>query len=169
PAGVFRELVATGRSRLSLFAARAPGALLLFVPMVVAAWAVAAVASVALAGPLPVPSVGLLLHTLGWVVLATGVTLVIAVGLSSLIGSRAITIGVLMGWTFIAEPLLSGVTLLGRARDALLENALNQLAPLRPGTQGAIAMSVAVAFAVLAAWTAISLGAGAWRTATRDA
>jgi hypothetical protein len=167
-AGVFRELVATGRSRLSLFAVRAPGALLLFVPMIVVAWGIAAIASVTLAGGLAVPSAALLAKSLGWVVLSTSVGLVVALGLASLIGSRAIAIGAVMGYIFIAEPLLSNVRLLGRARDALFGNALNQLAPFHPGGL-VVTMSVAVAVAVLAAWIVATLGAGAWRTVTRDA
>jgi hypothetical protein len=167
-AGVFRELVATGRSRLTLFAVRVPGALLLFVPMIVAAWGVAAIASVTLAGGLAVPSAALLAKSLGWAVLSTSVGLVVALGLASLIGSRAIAIGALMGYIFIAEPLLSGVHLLGAARDAFFGNALNQLAPLHPGGLQ-VTMTGAVAVVVLAAWVATSLGVGAWRTATRDA
>ena len=40
-AGVFRDLVATGRSRLALFTARIPGGLALLWPLVAASWAAA--------------------------------------------------------------------------------------------------------------------------------
>ena len=44
-AGVFRDLVATGRSRLALFFARVPGAWAIVLPPLVAAVALAAVAA----------------------------------------------------------------------------------------------------------------------------
>ena len=48
-AGVFRELVITGRSRLVLFAARIPGGLALVLPFAAAGFVTAAVASIVLA------------------------------------------------------------------------------------------------------------------------
>src|SRR5438552_13250676 len=49
-AGVFRELVVTGRSRLALFAARLPGGLALLLPFVALAFSIAATAPVVRAG-----------------------------------------------------------------------------------------------------------------------
>ena len=46
-AGVFRTLVATGRSRLRLFGARIPGGLALVLPFIAVGFTVAAVASIA--------------------------------------------------------------------------------------------------------------------------
>src|SRR5439155_17279611 len=61
-AGVFRELVITGRPRLALFAARIPGGLALLLPLIAVGFAVAAGASVALAGPGQAPGAVLVLE-----------------------------------------------------------------------------------------------------------
>jgi hypothetical protein len=65
-AGVFKELVVTGRSRRALFAARIPGGLAFLLPIVALAYTVAAVASVVFAGSLPAPSAGLLAESGAW-------------------------------------------------------------------------------------------------------
>ena len=84
---------------------------------------------------------------------------------------KGTTIGVLIGWQFLAAPLLANASLLGAARQALFPGALNRLAPIGVADQGAplIVHSVVVAVVVLVGWTAIALGMGAWRTATRPA
>src|SRR5438309_8373579 len=177
--GVFRDLVATGRSRWALFAARVPGALAFYLPIITLGYIVISVCSVGLAGSaaspdgarVMAPDAGLIARGYGWILLATGFDLLLALGLASLIGSRATTIGVLIGWQFLAAPLLAQVTLLGSARQALFPGALNRLAPIGVADQGApvVVHSAAIALLVLLCWIAIALWAGAWRTVTRDA
>src|SRR5205823_169387 len=82
--GVFRDLVATGRSRWALFAARVPGALLFFLPIITLGYVVIAACSVGLAGSpshpmgpgeaasFVTPSAGLIARGYGWIVLVTG-------------------------------------------------------------------------------------------------
>jgi len=170
--GVFRDLVATGRSRLALFFARLPGALLLFVPMITVGYIVIAACSVGLAGSLHTPDLGLILRGYAWVLAVTCFDLTLALGLASLIGSRGTTIGILLGWQFLAAPLLAQASLLGAARQALYPRAFDRLLPHVLFTdQGApiLIHSAAVAVIVILAWTAAALGVGAWRTVTRDA
>ena len=169
-ADVFRDLVATGRSRWELFAARVPGALAVFLPMITLGYVVVAVCAVALAGSLPTPDPSLIVRGYLWVVLYTGFDLMLAVGFASLVGSRAVTNGVLIGWQFIAAPLLAQVSILGGARQALYPSALERLNPAPiVGGEPNVVHSAAVAAVVLMAWTAVALAAGGWRTATRDA
>ena len=59
--GVFRDLAATGRSRVALFGSRITGALVIVVPIALLTAAVAAGLSVALAGSLGAPSAGAIL------------------------------------------------------------------------------------------------------------
>jgi len=100
-AGVFRELVVTGRSRLALFAARLPAGLaFLLVPLGIA-FAVTGSAATVLAGPLDPPSGRLLLHSAGWLGLSAAVCFVIALGVSSLISSRGTSFGLLLGWLLL--------------------------------------------------------------------
>jgi hypothetical protein len=182
--GVFRDLVATGRSRWALFFARVPGALLFFLPIITLGYLVIAAGSVGFAGSAPhamstaeaakfvAPDFGLILRGYGWILLVTGFDLILALGLASLIGSRGTTIGVLLGWQFLAAPLLAQVSLLGGARQVLFSAAFDRLIPQALFTdQGApvITHSIGVAVVVLLGWTAFALGAGGWRTATRDA
>ena len=163
-AGVFRELVATGRSRIQLYAARLPGGLALLLPLVGVAFAVAATASVVLAGSDPAPGAGLLLKYAAWVAVATTTAYVLAVVAASLLGSRGTTFGVLLAWQLAAAPLLLAT---GKLDAFLPIAALERLSPA--AHPAAVSTSAAAAVAALAAWTLVPLAAGAWRTATRDA
>ncbi len=168
-AGVFRELVVTGRSRLQLFLARIPAGLALLVPLVAVAYAVPAIASVALAAPGEAPDTGLLVHTGGVVVLGTAVTFALALGVASLVGSRAISIAILLGWQLAVTPLLLALSQLGSLRIAVFDAAMQRLAPEELFVQPSVAMSATAAAIVVAAWIAGPLALGAWRTSTREA
>ncbi len=167
--GVFRELVVTGRSRLALFAARAPAGLALVWALAGAGFAVTATASRVFAGSLEAPSATLLVGTAAWLALMTGLSLVLALGISSAVGSRGTTIGVVLGWQLVAAPLLLQIKLLGSLREGLLGAATERLAraTLFEG-HTTVAMSVPAAVLVIVAWTVAPLALGAWRTCTRD-
>jgi hypothetical protein len=161
-AGVFRELVVTGRSRLALFAARIPGGLVFLLPLVALAFAIAATVSVALAGSEPAPGAGLLLHYAAWIGLTTTLAFLLALGVSSLLGSRATSIGVLLAWQLAVAPLLLQS---GKVDPVLVAAALERL---EPGADSA-SISLSTAVVLVGAWTLVPLAAGAWRTLTRDA
>ena len=173
-AGVFRDLVATGRSRLALFAARIPGGLALLWPLVTVSWVVAAAGSVLLAGSHPHPGLVVMVQGGAWVLLATTVVYLIALGLASLAGSRSATVGIVLAWQVAVTPLALGAAKLGVLREGLLTAALDRVIPAglltgaRPDPVSPT-MSIAVAAVVIAAWAIIPLAAGAWRTKTRDA
>jgi hypothetical protein len=169
-AGVFRELVITGRSRLALFAARVPAALGLAIGAACAGYAVTAVSSTALAGSLEAPPIGLLVESAAWLALLVGLALVLALGVASAIGSRGTTIGIVLGWHLVVMPFLLQIGSLGSLRELLPVAATESLAPaaLFDGSP-TVPMSVAGVIAVLAAWTFVPLAVGAWRTSTRDA
>jgi hypothetical protein len=169
-AGVFRELVVTGRSRLALFAARVPGGLALVVPAVLAAVATSAAASFAFAGSTATPSVGLVVHSAAWVALMALLAYVLALGVSSLVGSTGPSIAILLGWQLIVGPQLLVIRALGDVRDVLPGAAPLVLAPDGVGLPSAgISMSYVAAAAAIVLWAVLPLVAGAWRTATRDA
>jgi ABC-type transport system involved in multi-copper enzyme maturation permease subunit len=170
--GVFRDLVATGCPRWRLFAARVPGSLALLIPIITLGYAVITAISLFLAGSRPVPEVSLLIQSYGWILLFTGFDLVIALGFASLINSRAAAIAILLGWQFIASPLIEQISFLGSLRRALFTGALarlNQVSSHGTFTVGSVTYSVAGAALVLIAWVMVMLAAGWWRTATRDA
>jgi len=168
--GVFRELVVTGRSRLALFAARVPAGLGLILPIVAAGFAVTATGSVVFAGSLGAPSATLLLESAAWLGLVAALSLVLALGVSSVLGSRGTTIGIVFGWQIVAAPVLLPIQALGSLRDGLVGAATDRLAPaaLFEGSPN-VKMSLAAAILVIAMWTIVPLAVGAWRTCTRDA
>jgi ABC-2 type transport system permease protein len=169
-AGVFRELVVTGRSRLALFAARVPAGLGLLFAVVGAAFTVTAIASTVFAGSSDVPGSGLLVSSAAWLGLVTGLALVLALGVSSVIGSRGTTIGIVLGWNLVVMPLVLQIRALGSLREGLAGAATDRLEPAALFESGAaVPMSLSAAVAVIAAWTVVPLAAGAWRTCTRDA
>ena len=173
-AGVFRDLVATGRSRLALFTARIPGGLALLWPLAAVSWAAACTGSVLLAGSSPRPGVTVMVEGGLWVLLATGVSYLMALGLASLAGSRSAIVGILVAWQFAVPMLVLGAAKLGVLREGLLTAGLDRVIPagLLPGARPdpvSPHMSVMLAAAVIAAWAVVPLVAGAWRTCTRDA
>lgn len=169
-AGVFRELVVTGRSRLSLFAARVPAGLGFLLAAVGLALAFTLVASTLLAGSLEGPGAQLVVDSAGWLALQAALCFVIAPGVSSLVGSRGTSIGVLLGFQLVAMPLLLEFGALGSLREGLVGAAIERLEPAailgRPPT---VSMSAAAAAVAVVAWTLVPLALGAWRTCTRDA
>ena len=169
-AGVFRDLVATGRSRGSLFRVRYVGALLVTLPVILLAIGLTVVLSVALAGSAGAPSVSLIAQSAGFIVLTTCTMLLVAVGLSSLIGSRAQAITALLAVQVIVSRILLQSSFLGHVRDALPLASLQHFAPT--GVLGRLSYatpSAVVAALVLVAWVVAALTAGAWRTRTQDA
>jgi hypothetical protein len=171
--GVFRELVVTGRSRLALFASRLPGGLAVIIPIVTAAFAVMAAASIGLTDSLPAPSYMLIVEIGAWLALEVGFYFALALGLGSLLGSRAQTIGILLAWRLAVLPIVSGIAALGIGRDAFPGATIDRLAPGQMhsalGAGATIATSVTAAVLAMLAWMLGVLALGAWRTATRDA
>jgi hypothetical protein len=167
--GVFRELVVTGRSRLALFAARVPAGLALLLPIVAAGFAITATASTVFAGSLGTPSATLLLESAAWLGLVAAVTLVLALGVASTLGSRGTTIGIVLGWQIIAVPVLLEIKALGSLREGLLGAATGRLEPAALFDGSTVPMSLAAAALVISLWTVVPLVVGAWRTCTRDA
>jgi hypothetical protein len=170
-AGVFRELVVTGRSRWSLFWARIPGGLSFLLPFVAIAYALAAGASVGFAGSLSAPSTTLLVESGLFLLGEVALGFVLALGLASLLGSRAQTVGILLAFRLALTPLILSITFLGTSREAIFGAAFDRLSPhaILDSGRPQVGMSLAAAIVVLALWTVIPLAVGAWRTATRDA
>ena len=165
--GVFRDLVATGRSRLSLFGVRAPAAILVTLAFNGLGFLISLAATFVFAGGTATPSLSLILESAGWIVLANVLLTGFAVGVGSLTGSRALTLTAVIGWQTIATQLLLSVTSLGSARDGLLSAAVGQIAPFDVGVGVTMATGVAVAVAV--GWLVVPAVLGAWKTVTRDA
>jgi hypothetical protein len=164
-AGIFRELVVTGRSRLALFAARVPGGLAFLLPPVAVGYAIAATLAVVLTGEGQAPVAGTtIVESAGWVGLVMVTAYLLALGVSSAFASRGTAIGILLGWQLAAAPILLATGKL----DTVLPNAA--LAAIQPAEEAQlVTTSLSTAIAILVAWTLVPLVAGAWRTRTADA
>jgi ABC-type transport system involved in multi-copper enzyme maturation permease subunit len=168
-AGVFRDLVVTGRSRLALFASRVPAALAVCWTVMILGYGLVLLGSFAFASNLPTPDSALVLNGLGFTLLATGVVCVVAVGFASLTTSKPAAITALIGWQLVASPLIANISSLGKGRDAILSQAIVHFSPVHVGDRGAsVTMGQGTALLVLAAWLAAFLALGAWRTRTMD-
>jgi ABC-type transport system involved in multi-copper enzyme maturation permease subunit len=166
--GVLRDLVVTGRSRLALFGVRAPGALLLLLPLLALAFVVALVVALADPGDQPLPSASLAIQFALWLALSGGVTVMISTGVAALLGSRSVAVTVLIAWFAVACPLLASVAQLGFARQALPLVAIEHFKPGAVGL-GVVPTASVTAAAVLALWCGITAALGAWHTQTQDA
>jgi hypothetical protein len=171
-AGFFRSLVVTGRPRVSLFGARIPGGLAVLLPVTALAYVALALFSFVVPGDSAIPSATLLVEAGVWFELYIAAMFLLALGVSSVLSSRATTIGILAGLQLLVTPLVQGLRNPGVGADSVLGLALWRLAPneiLSGAPSGHLGESVAAAVAVIVLWMALALGAGAWRTVTRDA
>jgi ABC-type transport system involved in multi-copper enzyme maturation permease subunit len=176
-AGVFRDLVVTGRSRVALFATRLPAALALTWLIAIVGYGLAILGTFAFAGGTPTPSGAMVANGFGFTLLSTGVICVLAVGLASLTASRPATLVSLIGWQLIASPILTNISSLGSARELVLREAIAHFSPVDldgggghgPARGGAVTMGSATAVIVVVVWLIVFLALGAWRTRTMDA
>jgi ABC-type transport system involved in multi-copper enzyme maturation permease subunit len=172
-AGVYRELVVTGRPRLSLFLSRIPAGLTYLLPFVAAAYALACVAGTVFAGSLPAPAVRLMVLGGLWALLEVTFYYLLSLAIACLIGSRSYTIGIVLAFRLAIAPILASISALGIVREFLPNVALQGLIPVGFGDavrQGPdVPMSIAATAVVLVVWTLGALALGAWRDTTRDA
>jgi ABC-type transport system involved in multi-copper enzyme maturation permease subunit len=171
-AGVFRDLVVTGRSRVALFASRVPAALALCFSIMLATYAVLLIGTFAFAGDLPTPGGSQILNGLGFLLLSTGMLCVVAVGFAALTNSKPGAIIALIAWQIVASPVIANISALGGARKGLLSQAIAHFSPVGTGGGGhgaTVTLSGGLAVIVLVAWLGVFLALGAWRTRTMDA
>jgi ABC-type transport system involved in multi-copper enzyme maturation permease subunit len=169
-AGVFRDLVVTGRSRVALFFSRVPAALLMCWLLIVSAYVIVLIGTFVFAGGLVTPDGAEVLNGFGFVLLATGVLCVVAVGFASLVTSKPGAIIALIAWQVIASPLISSIGSLGNVREIVLSQAISHFSPITlDGRATNLTLSDGAALLVLVGWLVVFLALGAWRTRTMDA
>jgi hypothetical protein len=164
--GVFRDLAATGRSRMALFASRVAGAWAVILPILAVTAGLSAAGCVALAGSLAAPGAGAIIAGTTAVLVAGALSAAVAVGVSALVGSRGPVIGILLAFYLGVQNLLLVMGFLGGARQFVPDVAIHRIGELAP-TPG-VDIGLAPAVLVVIGWSAIALGLGAWRTKTRE-
>jgi hypothetical protein len=164
--GVFRDLAATGRSRLALFGARVTGACAVVLPLLLVTMVAMGGITVALAGPLAAPHAGTLVAGTLSVLAAGAVATAMAVGLSALVGSRGPVIGTMLAFLLALQPLILAIAFLGQLRAVMPTVAISRIGDV--ALPHGIALGLAGAIAALVAWGVAPLGLGAWKTASRE-
>jgi len=165
--GVFRDLAATGRSRTALFLARVGGAWVVVGAILAVALAGDVAGAFAFADGTATPGAGDIAQGVAMILVSGALGAALAVGLAALFGSRGPVIGILIAAHLVFEPQLQGAGFLGDARQAIPTSALNRIGD--QATEGLdYRVALGTAIAVVLAWVAVALAAGAWRTRTRE-
>lgn len=172
-AGVYRDLVVTGRSRVSLYLSRIPAGFAYLLPFVAGAYALAAVSSVVLAGSNPLPDTRLLVLTGLWALLEVTFFYLLSVAVAVLLGSRSYAIGVVLAFRLAVAPIVASISALGIVRELMPSVAMQALTPAALGSSARmgppIAMSAGAIAAVLLVWAVAALVFAGWRDVARDA
>ncbi|MEA2132426.1 MAG: type transport system permease protein [Solirubrobacteraceae bacterium] len=165
--GVFRDLAATGRSRTALFLARVGGAWVVVLSILAVTLALDVAGAFAFADGTATPGAGDIGQAVAMTLAAGALGAALAVGLAALFGSRGPVIGILIAAHVVFEPQLQGAGFLGDARKAIPVSAIDRIGDhASSGMDYKLALGTAVA--VVAAWIAAALVAGAWRTKSRE-
>ncbi len=165
--GVFRDLAATGRSRTALFLARVGGAWVVVLSILAVTLAADLAGAFAFADGTATPGGSDILQAAAMTLASGALGAALAVGLAALFGSRGPVIGILIAAHLVFEPQLQNVGFLGVARKAIPNSALNRIGD--QATSGLdYKLALGTAIAVVLAWIAAALVAGAWRTKTRE-
>jgi hypothetical protein len=165
--GVFRDLAATGRSRTALFLSRVGGAWVVVGTLLALTLAADVAGAFALADGSPTPAAADVGDGAAMFLASGALGAALAVGLAALVGSRGPVIAILLAMHIIFEPQLQGAGFLGDARQALPISAINRVGD--HATQGLdYKVALGTAIAVIGAWMAAGLAAGAWRTRRRE-
>jgi ABC-type transport system involved in multi-copper enzyme maturation permease subunit len=164
--GVFRDLAATGRSRLALFASRVAGAWAVVLPILAVTGGLVAVGCVALAGSLAAPGAGAIVAGTAAVLVAGAFSAAVAVGVSALVGSRGPVIGIMLAFYLAVQNLVLAMGFLGGVRQIVPDAAIHRIGDLEP--MAGVHVGLGAAILVVIGWSAITLGLGAWRTKTRE-
>jgi ABC-type transport system involved in multi-copper enzyme maturation permease subunit len=127
-AGTLGDLLATGRSRRALYISRLPAALGVTALVTLLALAIAAAASILLAGDRPTPGVSTIAAGSGATLALALSSAAVAVGLATLVGSRGPVIGVVAVGQLVVSQVLVQVGFLGPLRDLIPLAAFGQLA-----------------------------------------
>jgi hypothetical protein len=125
--------------------------------------ALAVALAAGLDGTSPAPTGGDIASAAAEVLAAGALSAAVCVGLAALTGSRGTVIGVALAFQLGVSPLLAQVGPLGDARFGI-----PQVAIARIGGADDLEFAVVTAVAILLAWAAAALAAGAWRATTQE-
>ncbi|MBV9535265.1 MAG: hypothetical protein JO321_07650 [Solirubrobacterales bacterium] len=157
--GVLRDQVATGRSRLMLFGSRTIAAVAVTLAILAAAVIVVTIASVALAGGAPVPSLSEVVQRDAAVLAFGACSALVCSGVASLVRSRGPLMASVIALGVLISQLVLQISFLGSLRELLPLAAFQRMAG---DAVSGLHFSLAVAIAVAVAWSLAALAAGGW-------
>lgn len=157
--GVLRDLVATGRSRITLFASRAAGSVLVTVTVLAAALVVVTGLSVALAGSARVPSLSEIVQRDAAVLGFAASGALVCAGIASFVRTRGPMMASVIAFGVLISQVLLRVSFLGNIRAVLPLAAFNRVVG---DSISGLRISLPVAIVVLVAWAVAAVAAGGW-------
>jgi ABC-type transport system involved in multi-copper enzyme maturation permease subunit len=157
--GVLRDLVATGRSRVTLFASRAVASVIVTVVIMALAMAAVTVFSVVFAGSAPTPSLSEIVGRFGAVLAFAASAALVCTGIGTFVRSRGPLMASVIAVGVVMSQLLLRASFLGGLRNALPLAAFQRLAE---DHVAGLSTSLAVAIGVTVAWAVGALAAGGW-------
>src|SRR5438067_333395 len=98
------------------------------------------------------PFAALLVRSYGWVAVTASTSLLVGLGVGSLIGSRSTAIGILLAWQLGLANLLLAFSFLGVTREALLPAATARLAPAALKLTPPVTMSLRATALTIPIW-----------------
>lgn len=157
--GVLRDLLATGRSRLSFFASRAAAAVGATLAILAAALVLTTVCSVALAGSSQTPALSEIIQRDAAVLAFGAAAALVCSGFASFVRSRGPLMASVIAFGVLISQLLLQVKFLGSLRELLPLAAFERMAG---DAISGLHISLGVAVAVAVAWAVAALSAGGW-------
>lgn len=157
--GVLRDALATGRSRLALFGARAAAATTVTLAIMAAALGMVTALSVVFAGSNHVPALSEIVQRDAAVLAFAAASALVCTGVATFARVRGPVMASLIAFGVVISELLLRVDFLGNVRDAVPLAAFKRM--VGDATSG-FHMSLAVAIVVAIAWAAAALAAGGW-------
>jgi ABC-type transport system involved in multi-copper enzyme maturation permease subunit len=157
--GVRRDLLATGRSRRTLFASRAIAAVITTVAVLATALAIVTACSLLLAGSSPVPSLSEIIQRDAAVLAFAASSAVVCTGVATFTRSRGPVMASVIAFGVVISQLLLHISFLGSLRALVPLAAFDRLAGnALPGVH----ISLTVAITVVIAWALAAMAAGGW-------
>ncbi len=169
--GILRALITTGRQRWMLFLARVPAVLVVVAPTIVVAYTAICIYSVALSYGLREDSVAEMALIGAWILLNVCVWSVVALCFATLVGSRSVTVGLLLGLNLIGGAILSNPSAAYPGlREAIFFVTLTYVAPsgLFDGLRYGVNEAPWVSALVIVGWLVGMLALAARRAVTQD-
>jgi hypothetical protein len=157
--GVLRDSLATGRSRVTLFASRATAATIMTLAIVATALAVVTACSIALAGSAQVPSLSEVVQRGAAVLGFAASSALVCAGVATFVRSRGPVMASVIAFGVLIPQLLLHVSFLGSLRDLLPLAAFERMAG---DTISGLSFSLPLAIAVAVGWAVAGLVAGGW-------